>query len=90
MEEKQVTIDGETLPLAEPFFVIATENPIETTGTYPLPEAQVDRFMMKLSMGQLDTQAKRFSVRGSEVKLTPTELKIVTLLMKNPGRIFEI
>ena len=58
MEEKQVTIDGETLPLAEPFFVIATENPIETTGTYPLPEAQVDRFMMKLSMGQLDTQAK--------------------------------
>ena len=58
MEEKQVTIDGETLPLAEPFFVIATENPIETTGTYPLPEAQIDRFMMKLSMGQLDTQAK--------------------------------
>ena len=58
MEEKQVTIDGETLPLAEPFLVIATENPIETTGTYPLPEAQVDRFMMKLSMGQLDTQAK--------------------------------
>ena len=58
MEEKQVTIDGETLPLAEPFLVVATENPIETTGTYPLPEAQVDRFMMKLSMGQLDTQAK--------------------------------
>lgn len=44
------------MPLAEPFFVIATENPIETTGTYPLPEAQVDRFMMKLSMGQLDTR----------------------------------
>ena len=58
MEEKQVTIDGETLPLAEPFLVVATENPIETTGTYPLPEAPVDRFMMKLSMGQLDTQAK--------------------------------
>lgn len=58
MEEKQVTIDGETLALAEPFFVIATENPIETTGTYPLPEAQIDRFMMKLSMGQLDMQAK--------------------------------
>ena len=46
------------MPLAEHFLVIATENPIETTGTYPLPEAQVDRFMMKLSMGQLDTQAK--------------------------------
>lgn len=51
MEEKQVTIDGETMPLSEPFIVIATENPIETTGTYPLPEAQLDRFMMKLSMG---------------------------------------
>lgn len=58
MEEKQVTIDGETMLLANPFFVIATENPIETTGTYPLPEAQVDRFMMKLSMGKLDAQAE--------------------------------
>lgn len=58
MEEKQVTIDGQTMPLAEPFLVIATENPIETTGTYPLPEAQVDRFMMKLSMGELDEKAK--------------------------------
>lgn len=52
MEERQVTIDGETLFLSEPFIVIATENPIETTGTYPLPEAQLDRFMMKLSMGK--------------------------------------
>ena len=58
MEEKQVTIDGQTMLLAEPFLVIATENPIETTGTYPLPEAQVDRFMMKLSMGELDEKAK--------------------------------
>lgn len=52
MEEKQVTIDGETMSLSQPFIVIATENPIETTGTYPLPEAQLDRFMMKLSMGE--------------------------------------
>lgn len=51
MEEKQVTLDGETMVLAKPFFVIATENPIETAGTFPLPEAQLDRFMMKLSMG---------------------------------------
>lgn len=51
MEEHQVTIDGETLPLAEPFFVIATQNPLETAGTYPLPEAQMDRFLMQLSMG---------------------------------------
>jgi len=48
MEEKHVTIDGETLPLEEPFFVMATQNPVEYEGTYPLPEAQLDRFMMKL------------------------------------------
>lgn len=54
MEEKQVTIDGVTLQLEKPFIVFATENPIETTGTYPLPEAQLDRFMMKLDMGEND------------------------------------
>ncbi len=51
MEERQITIDGETLPLEQPFFVIATQNPVETAGTYPLPEAQLDRFLMQLSMG---------------------------------------
>jgi len=51
MEEKQVTIDGETFALTEPFFVIATQNPVETAGTFPLPEAQMDRFMMRLRMG---------------------------------------
>lgn len=51
MEERQVTIDGETYALKEPFFVIATQNPIENAGTFPLPEAQMDRFMMRLSMG---------------------------------------
>ena len=51
MEERQVTIDGTTSPLEKPFFVIATQNPVETAGTFPLPEAQMDRFMMKLSMG---------------------------------------
>lgn len=56
MEERQVTIDGETMKLAEPFIVLATENPIETTGTYPLPEAQLDRFTMKLAMGQTDSR----------------------------------
>ena len=53
MEEHQVTIDGETLSFSEPFFVIATQNPIETAGTFPLPEAQLDRFLMKISMGGL-------------------------------------
>lgn len=51
MEERQVTADGETLPLAAPFFVIATQNPVETAGTYPLPEAQLDRFLIRLSLG---------------------------------------
>lgn len=51
MEEKQVTVDGVTYSLEEPFLVIATQNPIETAGTFPLPEAQLDRFMMKLSVG---------------------------------------
>lgn len=51
MEEHQVTIDGETYLLDEPFFVIATQNPVETEGIYPLPEAQLDRFLMQISMG---------------------------------------
>lgn len=50
MEERQVSIDGETYTPGKPFFVIATQNPVETAGTFPLPEAQLDRFMMKLSM----------------------------------------
>lgn len=51
MQEKQVTIGGTTFPLEEPFLVLATQNPIEQEGTYPLPEAQVDRFMLKLRIG---------------------------------------
>ena len=51
MEEGQVSVDGSTYQLGKPFFVIATQNPIETQGTFPLPEAQLDRFFMKLSMG---------------------------------------
>ena len=54
MEERQVTIDGETLKLDAPFFVIATQNPIESAGTFNLPEAELDRFVMKLSVGLPD------------------------------------
>ncbi len=53
MEERSVTIDGETLKLPEPFMLIATQNPVEYEGTYPLPEAQLDRFMMKLRVGYI-------------------------------------
>lgn len=56
MQEKQVTVDGETRKLEDLFFVIATENPVETTGTFPLPEAELDRFMMKLSIGTLNVE----------------------------------
>jgi MoxR-like ATPase len=55
MEERQVTIEGETHKLTKPFFVIATQNPIEMEGTYPLPEAQMDRFLLKMNMGYVET-----------------------------------
>ncbi len=51
MEEKQVSIDGQSTPLPEPFFVIATQNPLHQSGTYPLPESQLDRFLMQISLG---------------------------------------
>mgnify|MGYP002395364412 FL=1 len=54
MEERQVTVDGETLSLPEPFFVMATQNPIELEGTFPLPEAQLDRFLLKIHLGYPD------------------------------------
>jgi MoxR-like ATPase len=51
MQERQITVDGETYPLPRPFLVLATQNPIELEGTFPLPEAQVDRFLMQLGLG---------------------------------------
>jgi MoxR-like ATPase len=51
MEERQVTVDGKTYPLPHPFFVMATQNPIELEGTFPLPEAQLDRFLLKVRLG---------------------------------------
>ena len=56
MEERQVSIDGQTRPLEAPFFVIATQNPVETQGTYPLPEAQLDRFFLQLPLGYPDRE----------------------------------
>ena len=61
MEEKQTTVDGETYRLDAPFFVIATQNPVETAGTYPLPEAQLDRFLVRLRLG--------YSPRRSELEM---------------------
>jgi MoxR-like ATPase len=66
MEEQQVTIDGVTHALPEPFFVIATQNPTYQIGTFPLPESQLDRFLMRLSLGFPDAGAERDLLRGQD------------------------
>ncbi|WP_116948616.1 AAA family ATPase [Jiangella endophytica] len=75
MEERQVTVDGTTYQLEAPFMVVATQNPIEMEGTYPLPEAQRDRFMMRLSMGYPSQQAEieMIDTHGSTSALDPLE-----------------
>ncbi len=59
MEERQVSVEGETYALPDPFFVIATQNPLEQTGTFPLPESQLDRFFMRISLGYPDRKSER-------------------------------
>jgi MoxR-like ATPase len=76
MEERQVTVDGQTYPLPNPFFVIATQNPVELEGTFPLPEAQLDRFLLKIDMGYPDKQEemdilKRFQTCDPFLSLGP-------------------
>ncbi|MDO8249369.1 MAG: MoxR family ATPase [Rhodoferax sp.] len=66
MEEKQVTVDGETRPLPSPFFVIATQNPHDQLGTYALPESQLDRFLMRISLGYPDRAAERELLAGHD------------------------
>jgi len=85
MAERQVTIGKETFPMMKPFFVLATENPIETSGTYPLPEAQVDRFIFKVKMGypsieeerlvmKTNIQIKRFEEYDLQTATTPEKV----------------
>ncbi|HRC72000.1 MAG TPA: MoxR family ATPase [Candidatus Competibacter sp.] len=83
MEEGQVTIEGETRPLPEPFFVIATQNPSYQIGTFPLPESQLDRFLMRIELGYPDPQAERVLLEGEDrrdllarlpVAMTPAQL----------------
>jgi len=66
MEEHQVTTDGQTWPLPEPFFVIATQNPAHQIGTFPLPESQLDRFLMRIELGYPDHQAERTLLAGED------------------------
>ncbi|MDO8845292.1 MAG: AAA family ATPase [Methylicorpusculum sp.] len=65
MEEQQVTVEGKTYPLPTPFFVIATQNPSHQLGTFPLPESQLDRFLMRIELGYPDHQAERELLKGS-------------------------
>ncbi len=66
MEERQVSAEGQTWPLPEPFFVIATQNPTDQIGTFPLPESQLDRFLMRLSLGYPDRAAERALLAGED------------------------
>ncbi|MCI5958497.1 MAG: MoxR family ATPase [Lachnospiraceae bacterium] len=72
MEERQVTVDGQTHALEAPFFLIATQNPVETAGTYPLPEAQLDRFMMQIKMGY-PTVAEELQIINRYISHDPLE-----------------
>ncbi|WP_286235563.1 AAA family ATPase [Thalassotalea sediminis] len=69
MEENRVSVDGETYELPDPFFVIATQNPLFHSGTYPLPESQLDRFMMKISLGFPDRASERAILQGDNSAL---------------------
>jgi MoxR-like ATPase len=79
MQEGQVTIEGESLPLPEPFLVLATQNPIEYEGTFPLPEAQLDRFMLKLTVGYPNLDEEKLILRRRhERKQDEVELREIT------------
>jgi len=75
MEEKQITIEGETYPLPTPFIVIATQNPSEQIGTFPLPESQLDRFTMRIRLGYPDKSAERQLLQGQDRKTLISELQ---------------
>jgi MoxR-like ATPase len=80
MQERQVTLGGETMPLPKPFLVLGTENPIEQEGTYPLPEAQVDRFMLKLVVGYPSFEEERKILDTMAFTAADTQVKQVVTL----------
>jgi len=77
MEEQQVTIEGQTQALASPFFVIATQNPTNQIGTYPLPESQLDRFLMRIELGYPDARAERDLLLGQDRRELLKQLQAV-------------
>ena len=72
MQEAQVTVEGQTFPLSPPFLVLATQNPIELEGTYPLPEAQLDRFLLRVGVGYPDPETEREILRRRRERRTDT------------------
>ncbi len=86
MEEKQITVEGATHRLDEPFFVIGTQNPLDQSGTFPLPESQLDRFMMKISLGYPDQAAERALLKGGN----PREMMYRMDSVVSIGRFIEI
>lgn len=77
MEERQVSMDGVSRPLPKPFFVIATQNPFSLAGTFPLPESQLDRFLMRISMGYPDPGDERQILAGADPRSLMDDLKVV-------------
>lgn len=99
MEEKQVTVDGETRPVPQPFFVIATQNPVEYQGTFPLPEAQMDRFALSLSLGypteaeelqMLQRQRQRLTVEDLQPCLSLEDIQELQQLATQVGVSLEL
>jgi MoxR-like ATPase len=89
MEERQVSIEGETRVLPEPFFVIATQNPLHQLGTFPLPESQLDRFLMCISLGYPSREAERALLSGEDRRdmLKRLHATLTPAQLKNLGRI---
>src|SRR5271169_1099489 len=78
MNEQQVTVEGRTLPLPDPFMVIATQNPSEHHGTYPLPESQLDRFLMRLRLGYPDAASEREIIRQPDARHGETTPRVLS------------
>lgn len=77
MEERQISVDGETFSLEEPYIVMATQNPIESYGTFPLPEAQLDRFLMKLSLGYMTPEQEISVMRREDTRDIIEKLPVI-------------
>jgi MoxR-like ATPase len=87
MQERQVTLEGETLPLPEPFMVLATQNPIEYEGTFPLPEAQLDRFMLKLQVGYPNLEEEKEILHRRKERM---QEEVMFRQISNAGQILEM